>query len=152
MKITRKTPPVANTKGVKLNVPLKYLSNFWRTVKMPTKTVTSQRVELLNFLGLLMKTGLPLMKNVIKTLAKLILLPLVLTKTPGNKIFGSRTTTFIFSNEELNGILNIAKSLEDFNLLIKGIPETDENEVKEQKGGFLGMFCKYIQHQFFRKC
>ena len=57
MKITRKTPPVANTKGVKLNVPLKYLSNIWRTLKMPTKTVTSQRVELLNFLGLLMKTG-----------------------------------------------------------------------------------------------
>ena len=63
---------------------------------MPTKTVTSQRVELLNFLGLLMKNGLPLIKNVIKTLAKLILLPLGLTKTPGKKIFGSRTTTFFF--------------------------------------------------------
>ena len=45
MKITRKAPPVANRKGVKLTVPLKYLSNFWRTLKMATKTVTSERVE-----------------------------------------------------------------------------------------------------------
>ena len=59
---------------------------------------------------------------------------------------------FFFSNEELNDILNIARSLEDFNLLIKDVPETDENEVKEQKGEFLGMFCNYIKHQLSRKC
>ena len=34
-KITGKTPDNGNTKDVKVAVPLKYLSNFWRTLKMP---------------------------------------------------------------------------------------------------------------------
>ena len=35
MKITRKTPADGNTKDVEIIVPLKYLSNFWRTLEMP---------------------------------------------------------------------------------------------------------------------
>ena len=35
IKITGKTPAAENTKDVKIIVPLKYLSNFWRTLKMP---------------------------------------------------------------------------------------------------------------------
>ena len=35
--------------------------------------------------------------------------------------------------------MKIVKSLEESGLLIKGVTETVENEVKEQKGGFLGM-------------
>ena len=34
IKITGKTPATGNTKDVKIAVPLKYLSNFWRTVEM----------------------------------------------------------------------------------------------------------------------
>ena len=34
-KITSKTPADDNTKGVEIAVPLKYLCNFWRTLKMP---------------------------------------------------------------------------------------------------------------------
>ena len=34
-KITGKTPAAGNTKEVELIVPLKYLSNFWRTLEMP---------------------------------------------------------------------------------------------------------------------
>ena len=34
-KITGNTPAGRNTKDVKIIVPLKYLSNFWRTLKMP---------------------------------------------------------------------------------------------------------------------
>ena len=34
-KITRKTPNNGNTKDVEIIVPLKYLSNFWRTLEMP---------------------------------------------------------------------------------------------------------------------
>ena len=34
MKITGKTPAVGNTKEVKIVAPLKYLSNFWRTLEM----------------------------------------------------------------------------------------------------------------------
>ena len=33
--ITGKTPATGNTKDVELIVPLKYLSNFWRTLEMP---------------------------------------------------------------------------------------------------------------------
>ena len=34
IKITGKTPAAGNTKDVKIAVPLKYLSNFWRTLEM----------------------------------------------------------------------------------------------------------------------
>ena len=35
IKITGKTPNNGNTKYVEIIVPLKYLSNFWRTIEMP---------------------------------------------------------------------------------------------------------------------
>ena len=35
VKITGKTPDNGNTKDVEIIVPLKYLSNFWRTLEMP---------------------------------------------------------------------------------------------------------------------
>ena len=35
IKITGKTPAAGNTKDVEIAVPLKYLSNFWRTLEMP---------------------------------------------------------------------------------------------------------------------
>ena len=34
VKITGKTPAAGNTKDVEIIVPLKYLSNFWRTLEM----------------------------------------------------------------------------------------------------------------------
>ena len=34
VKITGKTPAVGNIKFVEIIVPLKYLSNFWRTLEM----------------------------------------------------------------------------------------------------------------------
>ena len=48
-------------------------------------------------------------------------------------------TTLIISNEEMNDITKIVKSLEESGLLIKGVSETIKSEPKEQKGGFLGM-------------
>ena len=95
-------------------------------------------------LGPLPKTGLPLMKNVLKPLGKSVLIPLGLTASATDadiqdKIFGSGTTKLIISNEEMNDIMKIVKSLTEFGLLIKGVSETIKNEAKEQKGGFLGM-------------
>ena len=43
------------------------------------------------------------------------------------------------SNDEINDIIKIVKSLEDSGLLLKGVTETVQNEAKEQKGGFLSM-------------
>ena len=39
----------------------------------------------------------------------------------------------------MEDIVKIVKSLEDSGLLLKGITGTVQNEVKEQKGGFLSM-------------
>ena len=39
----------------------------------------------------------------------------------------------------MEDIIGIVKSLEDSGLLLKGVTETVQNEVKEQKGGFLSM-------------
>ena len=54
-------------------------------------------------------------------------------------MLGFGTTTLIISNEEMNDIMKIVKSLEESGLLIKGVSQAIKNEVREQKGGFLGM-------------
>ena len=98
-------------------------------------------------LGPLLKTGLPLIKNVIKSLAKSVLIPLGLTAVASagdagihKKILGSgNMTTLIISNDERKDIIKIVKFLEDSGLLLKGVAETVQNEVKEQKGGFISM-------------
>ena len=54
-------------------------------------------------------------------------------------MLGSGTTTLIISNDEMDDILKIVKSLEDFNVLLKGVSETIQHEAKEQRGGFLSM-------------
>ena len=98
-------------------------------------------------LGPLLKTGLPLISNVIKPLAKIVLIPLGLTAAASaadagihKKILGSgHHTTLIISNDEINDIIKIVESPKDSGLLFKGVTETVQNEVKEQKGGFLSM-------------
>ena len=81
----------------------------------------------------------------LKPLAKCVLIPLGLTAaaaldaTIPNKMFGSGFTILIISNEEMEDIKNIVKSLEVSGLLLKGVSKTIKNEVKEQKGGFQRM-------------
>ena len=94
-------------------------------------------------LGPLVKTELPLIKNGIIPLAKSILIPLGLTAEASaaeagiqKKILASRhnnTTTLIISNNEMEDIIKIVKFLEDSGLLLKGVTEAVQNEVKEQK-------------------
>ena len=55
------------------------------------------------------------------------------------KMLGSGTITLIISNDEMDDILKIVKSLEDSNVLLKGVSETIQHEAKEQRGGFLSM-------------
>ena len=92
----------------------------------------------------LLKTGLPLIKNVIKPLAKSVLIPLGLTAAADagihKKILGSGKTTLIISNDEIHDFIKIIKSLVDSGLLLKGVTITVQNEVKEQIGGFLSAF------------
>ena len=106
-------------------------------------------------LGLLLKTELPLIKIVIKLLAKSVLIPSGLTAAASvadagmhKKILGTdrphssssashNTTTLIISNNEIGDIMKIVKSLEDSGLLLKGVTEKLQNEVKEQQADFL---------------
>ena len=85
-------------------------------------------------LGPLLKTGLPLIGNVFKPLAKSVLIPLGLTVAASatdvaihKKMFGSGFTTLIIINEEMNYIMKVIKSLEESGLLIKGESETIKN-------------------------
>ena len=72
--------------------------------------------------GLLMKVAVPLSKNI----------PLGIENSccfrnwcwNSKKIHGLGTTTLIISNEEMNDILKIDQTLEDFNILLKGVNET----------------------------
>ena len=60
-------------------------------------------------------------------------------------MFGSSTippdvasgTTLVISNEEMNDIMKIVKSLEESDFLINRVRQTIKSEAKEQKGGFL---------------
>ena len=106
----------------------------------------SKLIQSGGFLGsLLSKLAGPLMK-VAAPLSKNILAPLGITAAASaidagiqKKIHGSGTTTLIISNEEMNDLSKILQALEDFNILLKGITKTIENETKGQKEGFLGM-------------
>ena len=90
-----------------------------------SKTQLSKMIQSGGFLGRLLapilRTGLPLMKSVIKPLAKSVLVPLGLTAAASTadagihkKILGSgHNTTLIISNDEMDDILKIVRSLED---------------------------------------
>ena len=110
-----------------------------------SKTQLSKMIQSGGFLGRLLgpllKTGLPLMKSVIKPLAISVLIPLGLTAAASaadagmhKKILGSgnnNNTTLIISNDEMGDIFKIVKSLEDSGILLKGVSETIQHEAKE---------------------
>ena len=97
-----------------------------------SKTQLSKMIQSEGFLGRilgpLLKTGLPSIKNVIKPLDKNVLIPLGLTAAASaaiagiyKKILGSKNTTLIISNDQINDIIKIIKSLEHSGLLLKGV-------------------------------
>ena len=95
-------------------------------------------------LGPLLKTGLPLMKNVIKPLAKSVLIPSRLTAAVSaaeagihKKILGSGTTTLVISNDEMKDIIRIVKFLEDSGLLLKEVSKTIQVKLKNKNDDFL---------------
>ena len=121
----------------------KAFANYLSTNIKLSKTQLSKMIQSGGFLGRLLgrllKAGLPLIKNVIKPLAKSVLIPLGLTAAASaadagihKKILGSgNTATLIISNNEMEDIIKIVKSLEDSGLLLKGVTKTVPNEVKE---------------------
>ena len=77
-------------------------------------------------LGPLLKSGLPLIKNVFKTLAKSVLVPLGLTAAASvvdpaiqKKSFRTGITISIISNKEMDLVMKLVKSLRDTGLFNK---------------------------------
>ena len=134
------------------NIRKAFAKNTSTNIKL-SKTQLSKMIQSGGFLGKLLgpllKTGLPLTKNVIKPLAKSVLIPLVLTAAVSAADAGihkinlgsgnNNNTTLIISNDEMDDILKIVKSLENSGVLLKGVSETIQHEVKEQRVGFLSM-------------
>ena len=127
------------------NLRKAFANNLSADIKL-SKTQLSKMIQSGGFLrklpGPLLKTGLPLMKNVIKPLVKSVLIPLGLTAAASDagihKIFGSghcpsssalhnNNTILIVSNDEIKDIVEIVKSLEDCSVLPEGISETIQN-------------------------
>ena len=125
-----------------------------------SKTQLSKIIQpgrfLARFLGPLMEAGLPLMKNLLTSLAKSVLIPLKLAAAAAaatadaeihKKILGSGTygtfvsgaATLIISNEEMKYIIKLSKYLEDSGVLMKDVNQTMENEAKEPRRRFFGM-------------
>ena len=97
-------------------------------------------------LGALIKTGLPLIRNVLKLLAKSVSVPLGLTAAASGtdgaihkKMFASGVTLLLISNEKMNNIMKKIKSLEESGLLVKSVSKTIKNKAKKRKRGFLNM-------------
>ena len=89
-------------------------------------------------LGPLLKTGLLLKGNVLEQLPKSDFIQLGLIAAASatdaaihKKMFGSGVTTLIISDEEMNDIMAMVKSLEESGLLVKDVSETINNEAKE---------------------
>ena len=130
------------------NLRKAFAKNTSTDIKL-SKTQLSKFVQSGGFLGRplgpLLTTGLPLMKSVIKPLAKSVLLPLELTAAASTadagihkKILGSghnNNTTLIISNDEMYDFLKMVKYLEDSGVLLKGVSERIQNEAKDKKRG-----------------
>ena len=131
------------------NICKAFAKNTSTDIKL-SKTQLSKMIQSGGFLGRLLgpllKTGLPLKKSVIKPLAKSVLIQLGLTAAASGadagipkKILGSghNNTNLIISNDEMDDILKIVKSLENSGVLLKGVSETIQHEAKEQIGELL---------------
>ena len=140
------------------NLPLEFLLTTTQTTKLRnaiennmstdiklSKAQISKIIQSGGFLGKilgpLLKTGLPLLKSVIKPLGLLGLTAASseIDAEVQKKVYGSGTTTLVISNEEMDDIMKIVQALEDSNILLEGVTKTIKNETKEQKGGFLSM-------------
>ena len=127
------------------NIRKAFTKNTSIDIKL-SKTELSKMIQSGGFLGnLLGKLASPLMKVAVP-LAKNVLAPLGISAAMSaingsikKKILGSGVTTLIISNDEINDILKIVKSLENSGVLLKGVSETIQHEAKEQRGGFLSM-------------
>ena len=125
---------------------MQLIHQLTKLIKSQFHKIGQTRRFLVRLLGPLLKGELSLIGNVLKPLAKTVLIPLGLVTTASatdaaihKKMFRSGNRTLISWNEEMNDFMKIVKSLRKSGLLMKDVSEKIKNESKEQKGGFLSM-------------
>ena len=125
------------------NIRKAFANHTSTNIKLSKAQLTKmQKDGILRFLTPLLKSGLPLLKSVIKPLGILGLTAAASARDAAmNKkiLVSGNHTTLIISNDDKQDLLKIVKSLEDSGILLDGITETVKNEVKEQKVGFLSI-------------
>ena len=102
-----------------------------------------QKGGFLKFLMPLLKLGLPLLKSVVKPLGMLGLTAAASATDAAinKKILGSGNHTELrISNNDMQDLLKIVKSLEDSGILLNGVTETVKNKVKNRKVVFYQCF------------
>ena len=125
----------SETKNMKV---ISSLGNREILLKGTARKIISQEGGFLNFVRPLMAAGLPLMRNVLTPLAKIVVIPLGLTAAASATDTAIQKKNVGSGMKEMEESIKIVKSLEKSGLLIKGVSETIKNET-EQKGGFLDM-------------
>ena len=125
----------SETKNMKV---ISSLGNRGILLKGTARKIISQEGGFLNFVRPLMAAGLPLMRNVLTPLAKIVVIPLGLTAAASATDTAIQKKNVGSGMKEMEESIKIVKSLEKSGLLIKGVSETIKNET-EQKGGFLDM-------------
>ena len=84
-----------------------------------------------------MKVAIPLAKNVLTPLGFTAAMSAI-DGSIQKKVHGSGIR-LIIEKEDMQDIIKIIKELENSDILLKGVSKTIENEIKEQRGGFLSM-------------
>ena len=128
--VSKPCKPFGNNSSVDIKVFQTHISGYLKKKKQSGGFVD-------RFLGLLLKTSLPSMKNLLTPLPKSVLISWGLTLSASSddatiqkKTHGSGTTLIIL-NKEMEDIMNVVKSLEESGLLMKDVSKTIENEAKE---------------------
>ena len=125
------------------NIRKAFVNRTSTDIKLSKAQLTKmQKGGFLRFLAPLLKSGLPLLKSVIKPLGILGLTAAASATDSAinKKILGSgNNPTLITSNDDMPDLLKIVISSENSGILLNGITETVKKEVKEQKGGFLSI-------------
>ena len=115
-------------------ISVKFLQRIYQLKKL-SKTQLSKNYPG-TVLRLLIKVSFSLMKNMLQTLAKIVLIPLGIAAIAAdagnhkkNLTFG-KTTTLVISNH----ILKMFRSLSKYDFLIIGVSQTILNETKKNEG------------------
>ena len=93
---------------------------------------------LMSFLPTLIKPALSIGKNILAPLG----LRAAMSATDAaiqKKMYGSRNTALIISNDDMNDLIKIVTALEEHDILLKETSKTIKNKTKKQEGGFLSI-------------